>query len=286
VDNLEKTLSGELPFDQDKLLLLNLEIMIAQICQKKTNSLQQLKLKAIELTNKMVLLSNFTNNSTIITGDSMVSSHIYHSSSEVQSQEAVDNGFPIYNLTACEAILRHYYNFTEDIGLLYMSNSYDSSLNDNGVNSYQISVYESSSKHKLDISICKNITQNIYLPISNITGLNMTQYREMKAQGVDIFNPKDPYYTDRCITVSDNSTDGDTTVNMRRQNAAKQLPQCYGFNCTYLGIDDNNYIECQCTGIDTGVEIFNRSINFIMDSFSQFNIDIITCYFVIGVNIY
>jgi hypothetical protein len=282
VKKLDDVTNDEKPFSKKDLILLNLEILLAKICNY-SNELKKLKLKISDFNNKIILYSNLTLTDTLISGDSMYSSQIY---SSMDTDIAIKNNFPIFNMTECELILKKYYKLPDNSKFIFVTSNINSTLTDNNVNAYQISIYDSVSKNKLDTNICKNTTQMISMPLSNIANYNISSFKYMKQQGVDIFNPDDPYYNDRCRSYANNTTGLDTTVNWRRQNTARKIPQCFGLNCTYEGVDDNNYVQCLCSGADTGSEIINKSVNFFLDSLSQFNIEIFTCFYVINVNIF
>jgi hypothetical protein len=239
-----------------------------------------LKLKSQELRNKLVLYTNITTTSSVISGGPIFSSHIYYSGNEDVSRNlAIENKLPIFNMTNCEPILKQYYNMSEDSSIIYMADNFNSTLNVDKVNSYKLSAFDSTTRRKLDLDICQNTTQQILMPLSNITDFNITLYKEMKAQGIDILNPDDPYFNDRCQSFADNQTGADTTINYRRANyLQKRVPKCYGLNCTYQGVTNENYIRCNCTGIQTDIEILNKSFNYVITFISQFNIDIIKCY--------
>jgi hypothetical protein len=257
-----------------------LEIIIAPICD--ASILLKLKQKLSDFNDKTIKYTNITKNDSMILGDSKVTTHIYSGSDTINRETAVKNNLPIFNMTECEAALKSYYNITQDTDIIYVTNSYDSSLNSEDVNSYQIKAYNSQSKEQLDTSICNNIKQTVKMPISNITDFNLTHYNELKQQGIDIFDPKNRYLNDRCVTID---TEDDISLTQRRENySQRKMPECFGLNCTYSGIDTDNYVECSCSGIQTDIEFINKPINFLLNSVTKLNIDLIGCVSAFPVN--
>jgi hypothetical protein len=99
--------------------------------------------------------------------------------------------------------------------------------------SFKFSAYDKTSGKKLDLDLCNNITYSVQIPFTNKPDLNLTLYKELKDQGIDIFNPSDNAFNDRCLTHINNQTGTDTTLNWRKQNyLQKTIPMCVGFNCT------------------------------------------------------
>ena len=62
----------------------------------------------------------------------------------------------------------------------------------------QYEVYESLNKTKLNLSICSNITINMYTPIILSEKLQKI-YDELKEKGYNLFNINSPFYQDICI---------------------------------------------------------------------------------------
>jgi hypothetical protein len=112
----------------------------------------------------------------------------------------------------------------------------------------------------------------------------LTLYRDLKKEGIDIFNPADPAFTDRCYTHINNETGADTTISWRQQNYIQKIsPMCIGINCTYQGISEFDYVQCNCTGLQSDNNIVNELVNFVMTSVSSLNIGVIFCYKVISI---
>jgi hypothetical protein len=274
-------LSGKEPINDSSNQLLNLAMMVETKTDNSPITKEQLKLKAKDLSHKLVEFGGDNYTTSIYSGDKMFSSLIFNASAPNITDQAIKYNHPIYNMTECQSILKKAYNITT---VIFATNNFEASLNKDNTNQYTITAYDLKTKQSLDLGLCNNITQTISIPITNTTGLNLTLYKEMKVQGIDILNPNDPFYTDRCISYTDNSTSADTTLNWRRKTYLKgKMPLCVGLNCTYQGLDTNNYLNCQCQGMQSDTPIYYQLLNVFTDSLSQLNLGIILCYKIIPV---
>jgi hypothetical protein len=246
-----------------------------------------MKQKTEAIIDKVVSFTNIPTNGTVVIGDSMFSGQLYTSgtNSTTIRENAVTNGLPIYDTAACDKVLKEFYNLTDNDEILYLTGGFNPSLNQEAVSTYKITAYDGQTKQKLNMDLCQNISQTVELPLnSNTTEFNLTQYNEMKEAGIDIFDPEDPFFTDRCATF--NSTGDGTSLSWRRKNLyQKKQPMCIGFSCTFEGISAYNYIKCNCTGLKTDIEMFNKLVDTIISSISKLNVGIITCYTAIPVTI-
>ena len=74
----------------------------------------------------------------------------------------------------------------------------------------------------------------------------------------------------------DNTTGFDTTINYRRTNYYQNLTASCGANCTYLGIDSNNYINCNCSITTPTVQ--PDFLQEVLSDLPTFNFDVILCF--------
>jgi hypothetical protein len=263
--------------------LLNLGLLI-QSKIKNEKAIEKLKNSTIEANNLQIINRNLNPNQTVISGNSMFSSQMSLSGNDSMIEEAAyRNSMPIFNLKECEKILKEHYNITSSEQLIFVTNNFNSALDaaktnkTNQTNSYSISVYHPVTKEKLNMDLCNDVQQKVLMPVGNNTNLNLTLYREMKVDGIDIYNPNDKAFNDQCMSYIDKGTQKDTTLNWRRENYYQQTtPQC-GFNCTYSGINDKNYTECTC-GINATSLYENSFFDYALDgTFSEFNFKVISC---------
>jgi hypothetical protein len=272
--------------------LINLAILTQSLCIKPHNESEKLKNITNIINNIDILSRNFTNfESSLIIGDAMFSSQIYISGNETEVKKvAMTNNFPIYDLKECQKVLKQYYNISESAPLIFVSNNYNLTPTNNKSlsNIHTISVYNYATREKLNLDLCsqKNITQTIQMPLTDVDGYNLTLYKEMNDQGIDIFDPNNTFFNDRCAGYIDNYSLKDTTVNSRRKEYfQKIIPECIGFNCTYTGINEHNYIECLC-GIKTDNEYINEPLNYAIGTLTRFNFDVVLCASSIPVNLH
>jgi hypothetical protein len=239
---------------------------------------QQLKTYKEEITDKIVASIDLPSNNTMVFGDSMYAGQIYSSNDITTSRDnAIANGLPVFNMTECEQILRKVYSLAENSTIIYVTSATDGLLNESNLTSYGITAYDWETKKRLELDNCEDVKNSVEVPLTDTTGLNMTLYNELKEQGIDLFNPNDPIFNDICISYTDNSTD--TTLNWRRQHLHPQkMPICVGINCTYQGINEFDYVKCDCTGMNSGSEVLNQISEILLESLSEINIVIVTCY--------
>jgi hypothetical protein len=279
VSQIESILSGKTMVDEDTLNKMNLLMLL----QTKTNKDPLVKEKLItqldEITDKVVANMDFQSNNTLLFGDSMYSGQIYMSNElDTSKDKAIANKLPIYNVTECENILREVYNLSENDSIIYVTSATDGELYNQNSTSYKIIAYDSVSKKRLNLDYCEDINNRVEVPLDT-SQFNMTLYNELKDQGIDIFDQNDSVFNDRCISYTDNSTGSDTTLNWRRQFLfAQKVPMCVGFNCTYQGVSEFNYLKCDCTGLNTGSGFIDDISKMLLDSLTEINIGIVTCY--------
>jgi hypothetical protein len=261
----------------DDIDKLNLLMLLEQKSSNDPLQKQKFQSYSTKLLDKVVSNINITSNNTQLFGNTVFSGQIYKSNDNILSRDiALQNNLPIYNMTGCEAQLKKFYNLSENSEILYIASKTDGLMNNHSTTSYNILAYDNQSKHKLDLTLC-NKTSTVEMPLTESSAVNLTLYRDMKEQGVDLLNPNDPIFNDICISYNDNISG--TTLNWRRQNLYPQkIPMCVGFNCTYQGINEFNYVNCECSGLGSTSDILNMFSSNIMESLSEINIGIVSCY--------
>jgi hypothetical protein len=270
-------MSNVKPIDENTLNQLNLNMLLQKLNDANNTEKELAKQKAIALNGKLVQYALASNNTSLLTGNSMFSTYI--SNSDEQSQKnAIKFNHPLLNSTECEEFLVKQYNLSSIYDLMFVTNKINASLNNDNNDSYKFSVYNAYTGMKMDLDLCNNLTYSVQLPITNMTAFNLTKYNEVKSEGIDSFNPNDPAFTDRCYSHIDNTTGADTTINSRKQNYLQQKqPMCVGINCTYQGISEFDYIQCTCTGMTSDNALVNKAVNNFFTAVSKFNIAVIFC---------
>jgi hypothetical protein len=278
-NEIDNIIAGRADANLSTLNILNLLQLLADKSDNKILEKEKIKQYKNVVLNKVVANTVLPLNNTILFGDSMYSGQIFKSSDEFLSREnAIANNLPVINYSECEAKLKRTYNMTKTHEIIYMTSRTDFSNNQNS-SSYDIYAYDNISKKRLDLNYCENTTNIVELPLTATNGLNMTLYNEMKKQGVDIFNSDDPFFNDICFTYIDNNTNSDVSLSWRRSNIYMQKkPMCIGLNCTYNGINEINYISCNCTGLGTESDLIDSIVDLTLTSLSEFNLRVIYCY--------
>jgi hypothetical protein len=275
----------------DTLQVSNLAIQTYSIASKDNNikqkDLKQLKslsndlqIKSSELVEKMALNSNETYT---VVGNIYLSSQIIKANNSTMDEwlsDSLTNGLSIVNVSQCITKIKSYYNISNNDNLTVIKTDTDASLgveNDDdtpaGSKEVQINIYYDNKK--LNISVCDQSDINIKIPIDNSTMFNITKYNLFKEQGIDIFDPNDPYFTSRCNSYS---SDGyDTTVNMRLKNLYTNISISCSDGCRYDGIDEYNYVKCDCAMVVQNYKFRSKWKKFVLKQLISLNFDIIKC---------
>ena len=150
----------------------------------------------------------------------------------------------ILDLGSCEIKLKQEYHINDKDSLIYLkqenTNSKASEKN------IQYEIYEPYNFTKLNLSICKDETINLYVK-AELSGEIKDTYEYMKSLGYDMLNINDQFYQDICIPYkSGNNTD--ITLSDRIDYIYNnQDSQCQS-NCQFSSYLYNSlYINCTCS---------------------------------------
>ena len=109
------------------------------------------------------------------------------------------------DLGKCEDELRENNELNENISLIIIS--LEKLTNISSDRNVQFEVYESLNKTRLNLSVCKNIPIDIYIPLALSDKLS-NLYNELKDLGYNLFDINDKFYQDICTPYkSSNNTD-------------------------------------------------------------------------------
>lgn len=164
------------------------------------------------------------------------------------------NNLTLVDFAACEKVLKKHYDIPEDTFLLVRKFDFGSETNldnlgnDLASNSVTFAYYDPVTKTRLDLDHCKNVKININMPLKSPNKLKLDLYKELGGQ-VDIFNPNSGAFTSRCDAIVDSGTGADTSINFRRNNYYNGTATC-GEGCTYDGLDEYNFMKCDCSGFN------------------------------------
>jgi hypothetical protein len=198
--------------------------------------------------------------------------------------DAKANNISIINSKLCQQKLKSDHNLTDDMDLIIakIDMYFDLVFEDADIGLLSdlttMYIFDPKTKEEYDMSQCNGVPIEIKLPIKYEDQLNLPMYHDLMNQSnIDVFDPNSTAFQSRCFSMVDNNTQYDTTLNYRRENYFQnKTVNCYGGNCTYQGIDDNNYVKCNCTQIDT--EIQNEFVEYLMEAVSTWNFDVVQCY--------
>jgi hypothetical protein len=189
----------------------------------------------------------------------------------VSPEKCIDKLKEHYNIASTLIVLKSDYN-SDVIDL----DNLDNPLTSDSVN---FKVYDPNTKEELNTTICSNDAPiKIKTKIKATQLLNLTYYNQMINASIDVYNPSAPAFNDVCVVHIDTDTGFDSTVNWRRTHYFQNLSAfCEGANCTYAGIDEDDYISCECSSIEPE-EVVNSDFNsYLLGQFSVWNFEVFLC---------
>ena len=161
------------------------------------------------------------------------------------------NKFSVIDLGECANYLRNHYKFNENTSFLIIK--YEKITNISSERTLQYEVYEPYNKTKLNLSICNNITIDVYVPVI-LSEKMKNLYEELKEKGYDLFDIESSFYQDICTPYkSENGTDVPLSdrINYYYNN---EETACQS-NCKFSDyLMESQYLKCDC-------DISNSEIN-------------------------
>jgi hypothetical protein len=226
----------------------------------------------------------------VLVGDSLLNAQISLTNDiDESNQIAVNNKMSVIIPDPCITVLKSYYNLSNDESIIFMKTDYSKFTNlENMDKSYMsnlvnFKLYHPTTRELIDLDLCGEFPFIVKTHITNIDILNMTYYYTMKDSGIDIYNPSSPAFNDICIAHIDTDTGFDTTLNWRRKNYYQNLScVCEGANCTYIGIDHDEYINCECYNLKPKDNIVANFVGYLLSQLSVWNFGVFLCYVEIG----
>jgi hypothetical protein len=233
----------------------------------------------------------------ILVGSTLSSALITTSNnSQTAEQKAIVNGVAIADVNDCIEIVRQANGIDSSAQIVVVYKTKDASLDlanlidDNIVatSAIKVQLYDSNG-NRLDTSVCTDSTLKFKVPLKDTKNVNMNKYRTFKDDGIDTFNTSDPAFTDRCFSYQDKLTGMDTTINYRMKYYYQSISaQCITEmgRCNYTEVNYNDYLNCDCKGVDPNNEVSGNLVPKIMNSVSDINLDVINCLGPAFVNIF
>ena len=166
----------------------------------------------------------------------------------------------IYIGEKCESKLRNYYSNIDNASLITLI--YENLSNVSSQRNIQYEIYESINLTKLDLSICKDLLIDIYVPLTASQELQNV-YEELKELGYELFDINDKFYQDICTPYT-STREADVLlvdrINYYYNNNDETTCQS---NCNFSGyLIEAQYLKCKC-------DISNSEIQF--ESSDKFN---------------
>ena len=170
---------------------------------------------------------------------------------ESEKENNLTNKMSKIDLGECENLLRGHYQVNNNTSLIMIK--YEKITNISTERSIQYEVYESINITRLNLSICNNVTIDIYTPVLLSEGL-LKVYNDVKSMGFNLFDINNDFYQDICIPyTSPNNTDVLLTDRINYYYHNDELV-CQS-NCEFSNYSiESQLLKCEC-------DISNSEIN-------------------------
>jgi len=199
----------------------------------------------------------------------------------------INNGLSYIDFYNCEKKIRDSEILKNDTDLLFRKIEYfDPNLNNTNtdivIRSKQISFqfYNPDNYEMLNNTLCSDdkqtfIKYNIFIN-ENKDKLNLLNYRLLKDENIDPYDPTSPGFNSRCARKWDPKYGADTTINYRRSNYYQNMTAvCSDNNCYYTGILDSNYVQCVCNRTVDDLSFFFKKDS--LESVPTVNLGVVEC---------
>jgi len=151
--------------------------------------------------------------------------------------------FSKIDLGECEDVLRENYNLNKNISLLILK--LEKLSNKSSERFLQFEVYEPINMTKLNLSLCNDISIDIYIPVK-LSEEMIELYNSLKDSGYDLFDINSKFYTDFCTPYT--SPDGTDILLSDRVNYIfnNEETQCQP-NCKFSDYSfETQALKCDC----------------------------------------
>ena len=167
---------------------------------------------------------------------------------EILTQKGKNNyNTSVIDLGQCNNLLKNEYFPNNNDNIPFIILKYEKVTNISFEKNIQFEVYEPFNKTKLDLSICQNVSIDVYIP-SQLSDKTQKLIENLEKLGYDVFNLNSPFYTDFCTKYT--TEEGtDITIEDRKKyiyEAIMNEINCQE-NCEFSSYDsDKRYLECKC----------------------------------------
>lgn len=199
--------------------------------------------------------------------------------SDMNSSIIKENGSPVLDLGECENILRKAYDIPADEELYISQIVYQNTTNNSATYPLQYEVYRESTEEKVDLSPCDGVKIKISQPMLNKEQLNIELGLSLLEEGINIYDPEDEIFNDRCTSLSVGGKD--VSMKDRREQIYTPASFC-GDGCSVGSINlTSNDIECECepqSGGFTSLLEENEVFSAFTSLIESTNIEMFRCY--------
>ena len=173
-----------------------------------------------------------------------------------------NNSIPLIDLGDCETLIKQENDIPLEMSLIIIEIEKTNTLESDTDKNFQFDIYNPLNREKLDISICKNTTIDMYVPLV-MSEEQEDIYQNFLDQGYDPFDLNDKFYREICTPyTSENGTD--VLLDDREEYVFSTVineSACMG-NCQYSSYSlDNKYVKCECEVNNTFVTLDIKHIS-------------------------
>ena len=214
------------------------------------NECSFLNLTNREIYNKIKeeIIQNYPKNgiSIVIEGKDNYIFQLTNGGNEIDSLNGDDDNeynLSMIDLGKCEELLREQKEIDDKTELIILK--FEKITNKASEKTVQYEIYDPNTKEKLDLSICKTTSIDIYIPIT-LSEETQNLYDDLSKQGYDLFNENDSFYQDICAKYkSVNGTD--VLLSDRKNDYYNSNETTCQANCQYSAyLSDDQYLKCEC----------------------------------------
>ena len=160
------------------------------------------------------------------------------------------------DFSECFNILSQILNFSDSSKLTFFQLEINNNNNKSYVNQLEYLVYDDN-KNQLDLSPCKDTNIQMYLKLKN-DSLDISNYKNYRESGIDIFNINDSFFNDICHPYSNSKND--ITLKDRIKDIYQNYSLCND-GCNYIDFNtENKIVSCDCK-VKTNLSLEEQELN-------------------------
>ena len=157
----------------------------------------------------------------------------------------------IIDLGECGKLLKEANGIGEDENLIILK--FEKLTGIASEKNVQYEVYDPNTLKPLNLSVCSSTSVDLYIPIT-LSEETQKLYDDLKANGYDLFNENDSFYTDICTPYeSENGTD--ILLSDRKNDFYDTNETTCQANCQYSAYSsESKYLKCECSVITEEID--------------------------------